>query len=98
MSFPMNAGLNDGFISDHSVEQRVRKAPEESPANAAAHERERKWRFRDEVNGCVHFGTELTAQPAALALVPPVRSLDIRRGCGPEDNEQRSLLEPLANL
>lgn len=98
MPFPMDAGLHDGFNSDHPVEQRVRKAPEESPANAAAHERKRKRRFRDEVNGCVNFGTELTSEPTALALVPPVRSLDIRGGCGPEDNEQRRLLEPLTNL
>ena len=98
MLFPVDAGLNDGLLSDHPVEQRIWKAPEKDPANAAAYERERKGRFRDEFNGCVNFGTELTAEPAALALVPPIRRLDVRRGGGPEDNQQRRLLEPLANL
>jgi len=74
--FPVDAGFNNGFISNDPVEQRVRKAPEEGPADVPAHEGEREWRPRDQFNRSVNFGTELTAEPPALALVLLVGCLD----------------------
>src|SRR5918994_2644281 len=94
----MDTGLNNGLVSNDPIEQRVRKAPEESSSDVPAHDGEREWRARDQFNRCVDFGTELTAKSPALALVPLVGRLDVHRRCCPEDNEHRNLFEPLPNL
>jgi hypothetical protein len=98
MPFSVDAGLNNGLISNDPVEQRVRKAPEQNSPDVPAHDGEREWRARDQFNRCVDFGTELTAKAPALALVPLVGCLDVHRCCCPEDNEHRNLFEPLPNL